>query len=80
MEYKKQIKPCKYCGSTEARAEFKDSKGSGEGLRFSAYVRCPQCYARGPRLSSINAPEEFLKILAVEAWNGEGVLQEAAKK
>ena len=66
------IKPCRFCDSTAARVEFRDNKGKGEGPRFSAFVRCGQCYARGPRLRSINAGEDVLKMLAIEAWNGDG--------
>jgi len=74
-----KIRPCRFCGSTNTRAEFKDSKGKGEGLRFRAYVKCLQCHARGPCLSSINAPEIVLKELAVESWNGDAeYLREAA--
>lgn len=64
-----EIKPCRFCRSMNVRAEFKDSKGKGEGLRFRAYVKCLKCHARGPCLSSINAPEVVLKELAVESWN-----------
>ena len=74
-----KIKPCRFCGSTNARPEFKESKEKGEGLRFRAYVKCLKCHARGPCLSSINAPEIVLKELAVESWNGDAeYLREAA--
>lgn len=66
-------KSCSFCGSTAYRVEFRDSKGKGTGPRFSAFVKCSKCYARGPRVSTYDkVGKTKLENLAILAWNCEG--------
>lgn len=63
------INKCKFCGSEKAIADVKTSKINATLFRYTHYVRCKNCHARGPviKADSLRAKD---KDRAIEAWNG----------
>ena len=63
------INKCRFCGSENVMADVKTSKIDATHTRYTHYVRCKNCHARGPAIKadSLRARE---KARAIEAWNG----------
>lgn len=64
------LNKCKFCGAFDAELMTKESKGEGGCKRFTYYVRCTKCHARGSTFKSDGKIDEAIRNKAVKAWNG----------
>jgi hypothetical protein len=62
------INSCVFCGSSNVMADVKTSKIDVTHTRFTHYVRCKKCHARGPAIKA-DALESKDKQKAILAWN-----------
>ena len=63
------LKSCRFCGASDPELMTKESKSEKGVKKFSYYVRCRSCYARGSAFSSIGMIDTKTRIRAVVAWN-----------
>lgn len=63
------LKGCKFCGAIDAELMTKESKGEGGRKRFTYYVRCTKCHARGSTFKSDDKIDNAVRQMAVTAWN-----------
>lgn len=60
---------CRFCGSEDVMADVKTSKLDATHIRYTHYVRCKNCHARGPAIKADSLRSRD-KARAIEAWNG----------
>lgn len=63
------INNCRFCGSANVAADIKASKIDATHTRYTHYVRCKNCHARGPAIKA-DCLEGKDKKKAIAAWNG----------
>ena len=75
----KELNSCPFCESRAVAVCYKEDLGDDLPRAFvrRAFVKCFDCSARGPLVSSYDKPENELKELAADYWNG--VLKDAIK-
>ena len=64
------LNKCKFCGAFDAELMTKESKGEGGRKRFTYYVRCTKCHARGSTFKSDDKIDIAIRNKAVAVWNG----------
>ena len=63
------INKCRFCGSENVVADVKTSKIDAKQFRYTHYVRCKNCHARGPTIKTDGLRARD-KARAIEVWNG----------
>lgn len=63
------INNCRFCGSKNVIADVKISKIDSTQRRYTYYVRCKNCHARGPAIKADSLSSKD-KQKAIAAWNG----------
>jgi hypothetical protein len=61
--------PCPFCKSTNTALEIKTSKGEKGITKFTFYVRCRDCHARGSTFKCEGKIDRAVKKKAEDAWN-----------
>jgi hypothetical protein len=64
------LKSCRFCGASDPELMTKEGKGEKGIKKFSYYVRCRSCYARGSKFDSFGKIDTAERTKAVIAWNG----------
>ena len=64
----KDIWPCPYCGA-DAELSVNRSLGYANVAYVAAYVKCPNCWARGPQITDAGEREDDIAESAVRQWN-----------
>ena len=72
----KELNSCPHCESRGVAVVYQEGRKE-YGIPRRAYVKCFDCSARGPLVSSYDKPENELRELAADYWNGE--LKDALK-
>ena len=74
------LKKCVFCGSEEVELVTKHSKGEKGRHKFSHYVKCHNCHARGAAFSCYfdegEAKIKGNRTLATDSWNNAGRITE----
>lgn len=65
----KELNSCPHCESRGVAVVYQECN-TEHGIFRRAYVKCFDCSARGPLVSSYDKPESDLKELAADYWNG----------
>lgn len=63
------INKCRFCGSENVMADVKTSKIDSTRIRYTHYVRCKNCHARGPAIKADSLLARD-KDQAIKVWNG----------
>jgi transposase-like protein len=63
------IKKCPFCRSARVEGITKTSAGAGGAVKHSYYVKCHNCYARGPMFVGSEKHSKEWRDLAVHEWN-----------
>lgn len=63
-----KIKKCPFCKSDRVELLEKKSRGADGRSRFTYYVRCHKCHARGSTFHGCGSTDTW-KQYAVAAWN-----------
>ena len=64
-----QFKACPFCESTNTAFEIKTSKGEKGVTKFTFYVRCKDCHARGSTFKCDETIDFSQRNKARDAWN-----------
>lgn len=62
------INNCRFCNSSNVMADIKTSKIDSSNFRYTHYVRCKNCHARGPAIKADSLSSKD-KQKAIAAWN-----------
>ena len=63
-----RLEKCPFCGG-EARLDIKHSRGEANRLKYTYYVGCANCHARGPTAKSMDRIERSARDRCVSMWN-----------
>lgn len=64
-----ELKNCPFCGSDRVEAFEKLSRGREGRDKFSVYIKCHKCRARGPAFGGTGKKNKSWRQFAVYEWN-----------